>query len=174
MAGHFGWTVSLLAVLAPAATGLAASADLGGPHPAAGIRLSPFDNQRLRLVVERASRRLDKASCRRVFSEFTDTAGLPLQTRLDALGVPSAEYLALLGFADGSPSPACGRPKVVAFTSPGSRVVSVCVRPFFAVAARDPVEIEAIVIHEMLHTLGLGEDPPSSAEITRSVLRRCH
>jgi hypothetical protein len=30
-----------------------------------------------------------------------------------------------------------------------------------------------MVIHEMLHTLGLGEDPPSSFEITERVRRRC-
>jgi hypothetical protein len=34
-------------------------------------------------------------------------------------------------------------------------------------------EAEAILIHEILHTLGLGENPPSSAEITRQVWRRC-
>jgi hypothetical protein len=29
------------------------------------------------------------------------------------------------------------------------------------------------VIHETLHTLGLGENPPSSAEIDSAVARRC-
>jgi hypothetical protein len=29
-----------------------------------------------------------------------------------------------------------------------------------------PGTAEAMMIHEMLHTLGLGEDPPSSFEIT--------
>jgi hypothetical protein len=32
---------------------------------------------------------------------------------------------------------------------------------------------EAVIIHEMLHTLGLGENPPSSTEITFRVLNRC-
>jgi len=32
---------------------------------------------------------------------------------------------------------------------------------------------EFMVIHEMLHTLGLGENPPSSFEITEQVMRRC-
>jgi hypothetical protein len=31
----------------------------------------------------------------------------------------------------------------------------------------------ASLIHEVLHTLGLGENPPSSAEITERVLRHC-
>jgi hypothetical protein len=32
---------------------------------------------------------------------------------------------------------------------------------------------EATVIHEALHTLGLGENPPTSREITAGVLKRC-
>jgi hypothetical protein len=32
---------------------------------------------------------------------------------------------------------------------------------------------EIIIIHEVLHTLGLRENPPSSEEITRQVTRRC-
>jgi hypothetical protein len=30
-----------------------------------------------------------------------------------------------------------------------------------------------MVIHEMLHTLGLGENPPSTFEITERVKQRC-
>jgi hypothetical protein len=33
--------------------------------------------------------------------------------------------------------------------------------------------VEAILIHEALHTLGLAENPPTSFEITRQVLGRC-
>jgi hypothetical protein len=32
---------------------------------------------------------------------------------------------------------------------------------------------EAVVIHEVLHTLGLDENPPSSDQITTRVERRC-
>lgn len=32
---------------------------------------------------------------------------------------------------------------------------------------------EAIVIHEMLHSLGLGENPPTSDYITSRVMERC-
>jgi hypothetical protein len=38
---------------------------------------------------------------------------------------------------------------------------------------RERVTAEVYVIHEMLHTLGLGENPPSSREITRRVNGRC-
>ena len=34
-------------------------------------------------------------------------------------------------------------------------------------------EAEAMVINEMLHTLGLGENPPSTFEITDRVRDRC-
>jgi hypothetical protein len=60
-----------------------------------------------------------------------------------------------------------------AFTSPGNGTIAICTRAFFEVLARDPVRMEAILIHEALHSLGLGENPPSSAEITRRVLERC-
>jgi len=33
--------------------------------------------------------------------------------------------------------------------------------------------VTAIVIHEVLHTLGLRDDHPSSVSITEQVLRRC-
>jgi hypothetical protein len=32
---------------------------------------------------------------------------------------------------------------------------------------------EFIVIHELLHTLGLGENPPTPQDITRRVKARC-
>jgi hypothetical protein len=30
-----------------------------------------------------------------------------------------------------------------------------------------------VILHEMLHTLGLGEDPPTSQEITAQVVAAC-
>jgi hypothetical protein len=33
--------------------------------------------------------------------------------------------------------------------------------------------VQMVVIHEVLHTLGLGENPPSSDQITRRVDLRC-
>ena len=38
---------------------------------------------------------------------------------------------------------------------------------------KNPTLAEAMVIHEMLHTLGLGENPPTTFEITDRVLSRC-
>ena len=54
----------------------------------------------------------------------------------------------------------------------GSRVIHVC--PGFAqLQSRDPERSAYLIIHESLHALGLGEDPPSSSEITHRVERRC-
>ena len=57
-------------------------------------------------------------------------------------------------------------------TLPGSKVVYVCPEQFRKVS-RQPRKAQATVIHELLHTLGLGENPPSSREITRRVIERC-
>jgi len=40
-------------------------------------------------------------------------------------------------------------------------------------ARRDPILADAALIHESLHSLGLGENPPSSLEITSRVISRC-
>jgi hypothetical protein len=41
------------------------------------------------------------------------------------------------------------------------------------IARSRPYEAEVCLIHDMLHTLGLGENPPTSSEITQRVKRRC-
>jgi hypothetical protein len=38
---------------------------------------------------------------------------------------------------------------------------------------RDPGLTAALIIHEELHSLGLGENPPSSQAITAQVIARC-
>jgi hypothetical protein len=61
---------------------------------------------------------------------------------------------------------------VLAYTVPGSRVVRVC--PLLAdLVQRSRIDAEIAVIHEILHTLGLTENPPRSSEITAQVLSRC-
>jgi hypothetical protein len=122
-----------------------------------------------------AHRRLGDPSCRQIFSEFRDASGVSLQERLDAIGQTGESYLGWLRFVDGGVGGRCERPEVVAFTSPGSQVVRFCGDRFTraALAARGPGFLAAIVIHEELHSLGLGENPPTSDEITRRVEARC-
>jgi hypothetical protein len=59
------------------------------------------------------------------------------------------------------------------FTEPGSRVVRVCGNELTRMNGEHPQYVTASIIHEILHTLGLGERPPSSREITARVMIRC-
>ena len=127
----------------------------------------------LHWAVVGAHRRLEQPACQGLLSEFSDASGRTLQENLDALGETGGTYLTRILFADGSGRPRCKGEGAFAFTTPGSRVVYICGREFKGLAARDPVRAQAIVIHEALHTLGLGENPPSSSEITARVLARC-
>jgi hypothetical protein len=127
----------------------------------------------LRRRLTGAFRRLSRPRCQDLLTEFTDGEGRPLVERLDALGRTPQSYLGDILFEDGSQERPCASRDVLAVTNPGSRVVWICPRQFVAVAYRDPVEAELILIHETLHSLGLGENPPSSHEITGRVEQRC-
>ena len=52
-------------------------------------------------------------------------------------------------------------------------MIYLCGRRFIKSAQRELIELKAVVIHEMLHSLGLGENPPTSNHITHWVRRRC-
>jgi hypothetical protein len=103
---------------------------------------------------------------------FRGQDGRLLQERLSELSTDSAGYLAQLSFVDGSDSRLC-RQGAILFTSPGHRVVRVCGRRFVSEWRGNPRRAQVLLIHELLHTLGLGENPPSSEEITNIVLAHC-
>lgn len=127
----------------------------------------------LRGAVEGAKARLARERCQGVLTEFTDASGRTLQQNLDALGVAADAYLDWLVFYDAAGTGRCGSGGALAMTTPGSRVVLVCGARFTAMRRKDRRHTEVIMIHEALHTLGLGENPPSSSEITSRVLARC-
>jgi hypothetical protein len=58
-------------------------------------------------------------------------------------------------------------------TVPSSRVVYLCEQGFWSIQRRHPQQLPYLVIHEVLHAAGLGENPPSSEAITRAVEWRC-
>ena len=62
---------------------------------------------------------------------------------------------------------------ILAFTTRNSRVVYLCGRVFERAERRDPRELQVTIIHEMLHSLGLGENPPSPRDINFRILRLC-
>jgi len=124
-------------------------------------------------VVEHALQRLESPSCQLVLSDFRDPGGRALADNLEATGLTLREFVSRLRLVDGDAEVACTNNQAnIAFTSRGSRVVHVCSGRFAAMFSERPLA-ETLVIHEILHTLGLGEAPPSSQEITRQVWRRC-
>ena len=131
------------------------------------------------LAVLRMRRLLDEAliwlaveECDSILSDFTDGQGRTLRDNLEALASSIEQYMALLYFRDGSGSDWCAR-GAFAVTARGSRVIWICGRKLEDNYTRSPRHATASVIHEVLHTLGLGENPPTSADITAHVLRHC-
>jgi len=135
--------------------------------------LNPMHAAAVEQALAGAVHRLESEECRRIFADFHDGAGASLQDRLDRLGVGARDYLSLVVFADGYGHRSCHGTDVMAVTAPGSRVVRVCGRRFSEAQSRSPERAELVVLHEALHTLGLGENPPGSLEITRRVGERC-
>ena len=123
-----------------------------------------------------AFHRLRSPACQEVLSDFTDRSGRALKENLLGSGQAPQEYLGLLRYTDGTGQMLCTRPGILAFTSPGGRIVYVCGRfrdQFLTLRLKDRDELELAVIHEALHTLGLGENPPSPQEISKRVRLRC-
>jgi hypothetical protein len=133
----------------------------------------PVTRDATRRALEDAAKWLDGPNCARLFSEFRDETGRPLLERLLQLRSTPADYLRLVYFHDGERQPACQRHGILAFTEVGSRVVYVCGRDFARAWSKAPREIVATLIHEMLHSLGLGENPPTPRDISDRVQRLC-
>jgi hypothetical protein len=89
-----------------------------------------------------------------------------------ALGAVKAGPRKPQGSSDGRDEGRCGDENVLATATPGSRLVAVCGR-FTRAYREDRTWAEIVLIHEALHTLGLGENPPTSAEISIRVAARC-
>ncbi|HWW93223.1 MAG TPA: hypothetical protein VN375_07650 [Vicinamibacteria bacterium] len=142
--------------------------------------LTPYDWTVVERVRARAAARLDDPECGKLLTDFRDGAGRTLQSNLQGFGISLSQYLLQLSFLDGSLLPACRPPAVIMAVTPGVPRVFVCPAGVGRLNARfSQIELEsgllaeAMVIHEMLHTLGLGENPPSTFEITERVRQRC-
>jgi hypothetical protein len=138
-----------------------------------GVRLQgSWLEDPVRRAVHAAARRLAEPSCAAVLSDFRDHADRPLRDHLRELDLDASTYARMVLFYDGSNDSPCRRPRTYAFTAPGSRLVRTCAN-LGALESSAPAEAEAVVIHEILHTLGLEENPPTSEDITAQVVRRC-
>jgi len=133
----------------------------------------PYVRDAARRMVEQAAEQLSFPRCEQVLSEFADERGQPLVVKLAELGVTSGQYLRLVIFEDGTDRARCRQSGILAFTTRGGRVIYLCGRDFVRAAQREPQDVRAVIIHEMLHSLGLGENPPSSQAITERVIDRC-
>ena len=126
----------------------------------------------LKQALQEAWRQLGEARCQVLLSEFKDKEGSPLAANLSRGAADLQDHLARLVFVDGAETRACAT-GALAVTEPGSRVVRVCSSRLVWTWQQHPRHVVAGLIHEALHTLGLGENPPSSTEITSLVLKRC-
>ena len=124
-------------------------------------------------AVEGAAARLSNARCQAVLADFADESGQDLRTRLLATGRRPADAFAALRVVDSGGTPQCKAGSTLAFTTIGSQVIHVCGPPFVKRSLRNRMTAEIILIHEFLHTLGLGENPPTSDAITAQVTLRC-
>ena len=126
-------------------------------------------------AIDGAKLRLADRECQQVLTDFQDAAGNSLLANLIAKQRSPVEYIDEMWFLDASDARPCrDNGALVAYTSPGLRVIYVCaarfVQPLFRLSDR---LAELLIIHEFLHSLGLGENPPTSDQITKQVARRC-
>jgi hypothetical protein len=131
----------------------------------------------VRFWVERsvadAAGRLEEVECQQVLADFQDASGRSLRENLMRTSMSAPEFVRRgLWFVDATGTPPCTRGPVAAFTAPGSRVIFVCSMHLLSPRSRLTSSGLAL-IHEALHALGLPENPPSPAAISRQVARRC-
>ena len=118
-------------------------------------------------ALESASAQFADADCRRILTDFDDGNGRSLADRLSSVAVDVHVYLTMVTFIDDSRHKRCAS-GVLVFTAPGSRVVRVCAEELRRINAQQADYVVATIIHEILHTLGLGENPPSSREMSNA------
>jgi hypothetical protein len=149
------------------------SGQLAGPTMWSRLHVpDPVAGRAAREALNRAWEWLARPRCRTLLTDFSDPTGRPLADRLAGLGIDIQTYLTWVVFIDDTHHPACVT-GVLAVMVPGSRVVRLCTTEIKRARQQDSPQIVAAFIHEMLHTLGLAENPPSSNEITKRVLARC-
>ncbi|HJS57146.1 MAG TPA: hypothetical protein VKA01_03500 [Vicinamibacteria bacterium] len=152
-------------------------ASIEGAASASSLRTTLRGEREIRAFRRAAAgalRRLEHPKCQRLFSEFRSGSGRTLQEELDALGQTPTSFMGGVLFADGRDERPCADANILAMTQPGSRAIWICGRQFTREYERgDPGLTEAVLIHEALHALGLGENPPSSMSITTRVRARC-
>ena len=118
-----------------------------------------------------AKKRLEHHACAELLAEFHASDGLPLNAHMS---LAPTDYLSTLWFVDGDDDLRCRTTVApIAFTAPGHPVVFVCASHFARKYLQNQKYAEILLIHEMLHTAGLGENPPTSNQISGMAMARC-
>jgi hypothetical protein len=156
-------TLSLAVVLAAA------------PHaaPAPPYPLPLFARGTVKRSLALALEGLRRPECRAVYDDFRDASGATLAEGLRRRDVSPSEHLLRLRWLNGVSHPRCRDRNVFLVTRVGDPEIYVCPEQFTDFAVRQPVKAAGLLLHEQLHALGLGEDPPASGEISRQVFARC-
>ena len=157
----------VLASLAPLAPGApAAPPDWPNVDP----RVAPA----LRGALVEAAARLSAPGCSVLLTDFADArTGRPLAETLARTGLDTDGWLRSLHVLRGDGRHGCVAGRTFAFTPVGSTVVWVCPLALERLRRSQRGLVANVLVHETLHSLGLGENPPSSEEITLRVERRC-
>jgi len=167
MKGALGMVVVFLGLCSP----LCAGGD-SRKQPTLTLSLTFPDRQGVRLAVDLAIGKLARPGCSSIFEDFELPDGRTPRSELDRLGLHPDALVKSLVFVNGSRDPVCRNGRAVLTTTPGSRLIRVC--PGFArLQFQDADRSACLIIHESLHALGVGENPPSSRDITNRVERRC-
>ncbi len=161
--------------LATALLAAGPSGSAGADENLKGTNLDPRLGPLFQSAVSKASARLQVPECAAIVGDFQDEkTGRLLTDRLAGTGQTASDYFSRwLTYTSGLGLRPCQHSGVMAFTSPGSRVVFVCPDQFRAAWRKSEGNAANTLIHEALHSLGLGENPPDSRTITFRVQRRC-
>jgi hypothetical protein len=148
------------------------AAGTGAPSGAFPPRTGPPGSSAFGLEAARdlALERLGTGGCRAIFEELRDFTGRPAARRLAEGERSPSSHFARLQFLEGVDGPCAS--SLAAWSVTGDPRVRLCGREFRAIASRDRREAAAILIHEALHTLGVGEDA-AREPLTSYVRRRC-
>jgi hypothetical protein len=144
-----------------------------GASPATPPPLPPFTNGILKRSVALAVQVLRRAECRALYDDFRDASGETLAEALRRTDTTPSEHLLRLRWLNGVSHPGCRNRNVFLVARVGNPEIYVCPEQFTAFALREPLGAAGLLLHEQLHALGLGEDPPPSEEISRMVFARC-
>ncbi len=162
-----------LLTFAALVAGLAIAARADGQDAMENI--DPRLGEAFRSAVLEAATRLRDPACAAVLGDFRDReTGRTLTEELDETGYTAAEYFSrLLTFRSGLGLHPCQHSEVTSFTWPDSRRIYICRQQFHGLQRKDAGRAANTLIHEALHSLGLGETPPDPKAITARVQERC-